>query len=166
MIRLRDFNAEIHEKFRVLGLLPEQAEKLTRVDYEIDGVPVAEVSVVLQPKNTEYRGDVLVGAVGKRNWQTGEPGSYVCGLVELWDVRPCRGLLPDEWRQTVVPPRADRARWYAYFFRNPRRVIEMPHSLVQGMSTVVFLKGEVMEYPRNVIIGSEEWAKIRKKYGI
>lgn len=161
--KVSEYNAELHDKFRALGLAPDVAEKLTRVEYFIDGEPFAQCSVVLQRKGTDYRGDVLILATGRSGAK--EPG-YVCGFAELVDIKPCRGLTPDEWKDTIVPPGADRVQWFAWFFRNPRRVVEMPVGAKKDFYTLIIPKDQITEYPVNLEIGSEEWAKIRKKYGI
>lgn len=166
MITMKEYDAEVHGIYQCLGLLPELAEKVTNVECVIDGEPQAEVSVILQPKSTQYRGDLLIGAVKSKEKQSNKPGSYLCGFVELWDVRPCRGLQPDDWKRAVIPPKADRVQWWAWFVRNPRRVVEVPQSFKKGYFKAIIPKDEITEYPTQIVIGAEEWTKLRKKYGI
>lgn len=160
--KVSEYNAELHDKFRALGLPADKAEKLTTVTYIIDGMPEAECSVVLMKVGTAYRGDVLVCALSEEYKKQG----YMCGLVELVNVRPCRDLSPKEWKETIVPPGASRSESFAYFFRNPRRVVEMPCPTKKGFYTLIIPKDQVTEYPVNMVIGGEEWDKIRRKYGI
>lgn len=166
--KVSEYRAEEHDRFVALGLDRDIAEKVTRVDYEIDGEPVAECSVILQKTAPPYRGDVLVGAVGEVGHANNSDlrPSYVCGFVELYDIRPCRGLTPDEWKGAGIPIRADRAKWYAWFLRKPRRVVEMPCPFKRGLHTLIIPKDQITEYPRIVYVGTKDWQRIREKYGL
>jgi hypothetical protein len=159
---VRDYDAGQHDKFRALGLSADLAEKLTRISCVIDGVPEAECSVVFQPKNTDYRGDVLICAVSDKYKEQG----YICGLAELKEVRPARSLSSSERNSAVIPAGVDYMRSYAFFFCNPRRVVEMPCHVKKAFYTLVIPKDQVTEYPMNVVIGEDEWRKIRARYGI
>ena len=166
--KVSEYKAEAHDKFIALGLDRDLAEKVTTAEYEIDGEPVAQCSVILQKSAPSYRGDVLVGAVGDVGYthNTELISSYLCGFVELYDIKPCRGLTPDEWKGAGIPARADRAKWYAWFLRNPRRVIEMPCAFKRGLHTLIIPKDQITEYPRIVYVGTKDWERIRAKYGL
>jgi len=159
---VRDYDAGRHDKFRALGLSAALAEKLTTVECVIDGMPQAQCSVVFQSKNTDYRGDVLICAVSDKYKEQG----YICGLAELYDVRPVRTLSGSERNSAVIPAGVDYQRSYAFFFRNPRRVVEMPCKVKKAFYTLIIPKDQITEYPMNVVIGDEDWQKIRRKYGI
>lgn len=155
----KGYDAEVHDLYHCLGLAPELAERLTEIVMEIDGEPQAEVSVILQPRCTKYRGDILIGAVGKK--EDKEQHSYVCGLVDLYDIKPCREF--SDWQRAAIPPGADRAQWFAWFLRNPRRIIEMPYRLRKDFYTLIIPKGDITVYPRNLKLG-EAYNSIRKRY--
>lgn len=157
--KIKEYNAEEHDRFRALGLPTDIAEKLTTVECFIDGVPQGECSVVLMKDGTAYRGDVLICAAGI----SGKEPGYLCGLAELKEVRRIRGIAPNG---SVVPPGVNRGDCYAWFFENPRRVVEMPLSVKKDFYTLVIPKDQVTEYPTCLEVGGEEWAKIRRKYGL
>jgi len=160
--KVSEYRPEFHEKFHAIGLPEELAEKLTTVDCVIDGMPQAQCSVLIWKTNTPYRGDLLICAVS-HDYKV--PG-HICGLVELYDVKPCRGITPVQWHDAAKPAGVDTSLGYAWFFRNPRRVIEMPCNVPRKPFSLIVHKGEVTEYPMNVVIGEDEWRKIRAKYGL
>ena len=135
--------------YRTLGLPDFVADKLTQPVYVIDGKGEAACSVLIFKKATPYRGEVLIGAFPKK----GEP--YVCGLLELKDVRPVSGLPVESWKQ-VAQDNAPK-EGFAWFFSNPRRLVEMPLAVKRGWSSAELPEEELTEYPVVLKVGEDYW---------
>ena len=138
--------------YRTLGVPDFVADKLTQPVYIIDGKCEAACSVLIFKKPTPYRGEVLVGAFPKE----GEP--YVCGLLELKDVRPVSGLSVESWKQVAQEDAPKQG--FAWFFSNPRRVIEMPLKVKRGWASAELPEEEITEYPVELKVGEDYWPRL------
>ena len=47
--------------------------------------------------------------------------------------------------------------------RDPRRVVEIPTKGQLGLFTIVFDKGDIVEYPRKLIIDERSWKLIKRQ---
>ena len=47
--------------------------------------------------------------------------------------------------------------------RNPRRVVEMPIKGQLGIYNLVYTKGEIIQYPRKMVIDKNSWEQIKKQ---
>ena len=141
--------------YRTRGLPDYVADKLTQPVYLIDGQGEAECSVLIFKRPTPYRGEVLVGAFPNE----GEP--YVCGLLELKEVRPVSGLPVESWKQ--VAQKDAPKEGFAWFFSNPRRIVEMPLPVKRGWSSADLEEDEITEYPVQLKVGEEQWPRLLGK---
>lgn len=151
-----------HDKYKALCIKQPFADLMTRAEYrDEEGAYHAAKAVEIRRAETGFRGDVLICAAAR-------PQSPVlqtcctCGLAELYDVKPVAELTEDEWRDACVKDRP--ATGYAWLFRNPRRVVEMPVKGQPGFYDLVVPKGDITEYPRNVMIGGEQFEKMRRAF--
>lgn len=150
-MKMADYDPKLHELWWSLGVSEEMARKLADTVCEIDGEAQAECSVLVQRTGTCYRGDLLLGVMGEKGGEMG----YCYAILELVDVRPCRGLQPSDWEAAAVNPGVSRAEGYAWFFRRPRRVIEMPMIFARKIGRIAVMKGDVTEYPTALEFGPE-----------
>ena len=146
--------------YKTLGLPEDLARKVTEPVCIIDGEPKAECGVLIQKAGTNYRGDILIGIIGDKG-ATGRKGQCV-GLVELYDVRPCRGLTQNDWHYAVIPAGVSRIEGFAWFVRNPRRVVELDVPVQKSLRTIG-VPGGVTEYPVHLEIDADGWKEIQRK---
>lgn len=84
-------------------------------------------------------------------------------IAELYAVKPVTELTEEEWQGTRVP----RCKWgkipkgNALFFRNVRRVVEMP-VCGKGVKYIQFDNGDITAYPTHLIIDKKGWQQIKK----
>lgn len=133
-----EFDPAQHDRFKCLTLKQPFASMMATGEKTID----------IRHKDISYRGDVLISAAKYPILDANPSGCSVC-LVELYDVKPVYDLTEAELRQTGYP----ESEWehlygYAYFFRNPRPVIEFPVAGKLGMFNLVYSKGCIMPYPK------------------
>jgi hypothetical protein len=85
-------------------------------------------------------------------------------LVEIYDVKRVEDFTEEDWQQTCIvgEDREEIIEGYGWLLRNPRRVVELPVKGQLGIFKMVFDKGDIIEYPQNVIIDDDAWAKIEK----
>lgn len=111
-------------------------------------------SIEVRDITTSYRGDVLICSTPKYEYKDMMAGCTI-GLAELYDIKPISELTKDEWKQT----RVNYWRWmkmekgFAWFFRNQRRVIELPIKKASKghICDVYFTKDLITPYPKIVI---------------
>lgn len=155
------FDSREHEVYKALAVKQPYADELTQATWrDAEGVYYAKKDILIRTRKVNYRGDVLICSSASPEVE-GHLSGATCGLVELYDVRPASELTEEQW-DAVAGPASGK---FAYFFRNPRRVIEMPVRGEMGLFTLYAAKGDVMCYPREVVIGAETWKKMRKKMG-
>ena len=87
------------------------------------------------------------------------------GLVELYDIKPIKDFTPEDWENTRIPKekREKITKGFGWLMRNPRRVIEMPIKGQLGIYNLVYTKGEIIEYPIQVVIDKISREQIQKQ---
>lgn len=138
------------------------AEGMTTKAYDDDGTEYGDISIIRRDKDTTYRGKVLICSADEHIGSDVYSGETL-GIVELYDVKPAKELtgvenyeLPEEQRYIT--------EGYAWCFRNPRRVIEMPVMSKKGFHRLATSKDEIIEYPRVMVLDDKAYREIRKRY--
>lgn len=164
-IDTKDYNPEIHDRFQGLSVKQPYADLLTEAVAVLDnGEYVADKTIEVRTRNTNYRGDVLVCSSAKPVDPWGRhPAGVTCGLVELYDVKPVEEFTPEDLAATCIPEKQRPRTGFGWLMRNPRRVVEMPVKGRLGFYPVVVPKGDITEYPRQMALGAEGWKIIKKK---
>lgn len=164
-IDTKDYNPEIHDRFQGLSVKQPYADLLTEAVAVLDnGEYVADKTIEVRTRNTNYRGDVLVCSSAKPVDPWGRhPAGVTCGLVELYDVKPVEEFTPEDWAATCIPEKQRPRTGFGWLMRNPRRVVEMPVKGRLGFYPVVVPKGDITEYPRQMALGAEGWKIVKKK---
>ena len=149
-------------KYRALSVCQPYADWLTKPSYkDAEGNWKGAKEIEVRSWKTNYRGDILICSTAKPIIPTHESG-IICGLVELYEVKPIEQLTEAEWAQTMIPE-SERGNWkgcFAWFVKNPRRVVEFPIKGKQGLFSVDM---EITEYPRELYLGDKGWEKIKKQ---
>lgn len=156
----KDYNPNQHDVFKALTVKQPYADLLTRVVFrDENGDYHAEKTIEVRSRNTNYRGDLLVCSSAKPVIP-GRLSGVTCGFVELYDVKPIEDFSPEDWAATCIPEKNRPAKGWGWLMRNPRRVVEMPIKGNLGIYNLIVPKGDITEYPRNVILGREGWASL------
>jgi hypothetical protein len=133
------------EKHKVLLLPQPFADGFVRGSYDI-----------FIGKRTAFRGDVVVCSTSVPLYRGYESG-VTLALAELYDCKPLAELTEEEWYKTAIPKKRrakikqNQANCFASFFRNVRRVIEMPiRTKNRGLCSVDLEDDMIIEYPNIV----------------
>lgn len=163
----KEYDPEKHDRWRALTVKQPYANDLVTAAYKDEnGVVYGRKSIEVRSKKTSYRGDVLICSSANPVYPGMESG-VTLGLVELYDIKPIKDFTPDDWENTRIPQekREKITRGFGWLMRNPRRVIEMPIKGQLGIYNLVYTKGEIIEYPIQVVIDKISWEKIQKQIG-
>ena len=161
----KEYDAEKHDRFRALTVKQPYANDLVKFSHEDEnGVRYAVKSIEVRSKKTTYRGDILICSAANPVYPGMESG-VTLGLVELYDVKPISEITQEDWDNTRIPveKRAKITKGFGWLVRNPRRVIEMPIKGQLGIYSLVYTKGEIIEYPRMLKVDKKGWKQIKKK---
>jgi hypothetical protein len=159
----KDYNPELHDKFKGLSVKQPYASLLTRVEYIDDnGERHAQKSIEIRSRNTTYRGDVLVCSSAKPIIP-GHQSGVTLGLVELYDVKRVEDFTADDWNATCIPVNLRPKKGWGWMMRNPRPVVEMPVSGQLGFYDVVVPKGDITCFPLAMALGKDGWDIVKNK---
>lgn len=161
----KDYNPEKHDRWRALTVKQPYANDLVTEAYKDEnGIVYGEKTIEVRSKNTSYRGDVLICSAASPVYPGMESG-VTLGLVELYDVKPIKEFAPEDWESTRIPKekRAKITKGFGWMMRNPRRVVEMPIKGQLGIYNLVYTKGEIIQYPRKMVIDKKSWEQIKKQ---
>lgn len=162
--RSKDYDAEKHDIFKALTVKQPYANDLVTAAYKDENGTVFGVkSIEVRSRGTDYRGDLLICSSAKPEYPCMESG-VTLGLVELYDVKPVSEFTAEDWDNTRIPhsKRAGIKKGFGWLMRNPRRVIEYPIKGQLGIYNLVYTKGDIMEYPRQMILDNKGWDIIKK----
>lgn len=152
-----------HDVFKALTVKQPYADLLTRVVFRDEmGDYHAEKTIEVRSRNINFRGDLLICASAKPVIP-GRLSGVTCGFVELYGVKPIEDFSPEDWAATCIPEKNRPAKGWGWLMRNPRRVVEMPIKGNLGIYNLIVPKGDITEYPRNVILGREGWDSLCRK---
>ena len=152
-----------HDRWRALTVKQPYANDIVTPAYmDCEGLVYGVKSIEVRSRNTSYRGDILICSSSKPVIPGMESG-VTLGLVELYDVKPIKDFTIDDWDKTRIPrdKRPNITNGYGWLLRNPRKVVEVPIKGQLGIYNLVYTKGEIMEYPRNLIIDKKGWEYIK-----
>lgn len=161
----KDYNHEQHDVFKALTIRQPYADLLTEiVRMDETGAYYAEKTIEVRTRNINYRGDLLICSSAKPvdPWKR-HPAGVTCGFVELYDTKPVSEFTPEDWAATCIPENERPRKGYGWLMRNPRRVVEMPVKGQLGIYNIIVPKGDITEYPRNMVIGADGWKLIQRK---
>lgn len=149
-----EYNPELHDKFRALTVKQPYAQDL------VEGRKTIEV----RSTRTTYRGDLLICSSATPVYPKMMSG-VTLGFVELYDCKPISEFTAEDWEATRIPHerRKQITKGYGWLMRNPRRVIEYPIKGQLGICHLVYTKGDIMEYPRNVILDKKAWDDLKNE---
>lgn len=160
----RDYNEAEHDRWRALTVKQPYANDLVTPAYKDENDVVFGVkSIEVRSKNTPYRGDLLICSSASPVYPGMESG-VTLGVVELYGVKPVSEFTPEDWDATRISrdKRARITKGYGWLMRNPRRVVEMPVKGQLGIYNLVYTKGEIIEYPRKLVVDRKSWELIKK----
>lgn len=161
-IKAELYNPDEHDKYKCLTVKQPYADLLTCSIFRDDnGIGHAAKTIEVRSRNTNYRGELLICSAAKPDMY-GHLCGVTCGFVELVDTKPVVDFSAGDWAATCIPEDKRPKAGYGWIMRNPRRVIEMPIRGQLGFYSLVVPKGDVMEYPRDVVIGEKEFKRMKK----
>lgn len=161
----KEYDPEKHDRWRALTVKQPYANDLVTAAYKDEnGVVYGRKSIEVRSKKTSYRGDVLICSSAKPVYPGMESG-VTLGLVELYDIKPIKDFTPEDWENTRIPKekREKITKGFGWLMRNPRRVVEMPIKGQLGIYNLVYTKGEIIQYPRKMVIDKKSWEQIKKQ---
>lgn len=161
--KVEDYDPAQHDLWKALSVKQPYADFLVTEAGKVGNYTVGIKQIEVRSRNTQYRGDLLICSSASPIIKGHESG-VTLGIVELYDVRPMADLLPEDWATTHIPEK-DRAKYangFGWFMRNPRRVIEMPVKGQLGIFNLCYTKGEIMEYPKHMILDRKGYKDICK----
>ena len=161
----KDYNPEIHDRYKALTVKQPYADLLTKPVYRDDaGEYHAAKTIEVRTRTTSHRGDIMVCS-SANPVLPGRDSGVTLGLVELYDVKPIAEFTPDDWAATCIPveERAKITKGFGWLMRNPRPVVEMPIKGQLGVYNLVVPKGDITEYPRALALGKDGYKTLIKK---
>lgn len=162
-IDTKEYNPELHDKYKGLSVKQPYGSLLTRVEYiDENGERHAQKTIEVRSKNTKYRGDLLVCSSAKPILP-GHQSGVTLGLVELYDVKRVEDFTADDWAATCIPVQNRPKTGWGWLMRNPRPVIEMPVKGQLGFYDIIVPKDDIVIYPQNMMLGKEGWDIIQKR---
>ena len=157
--------SNLFDCYKALSVHQPYADLLvTPVGKDAEGKYFAEKQIEVRKRATKHRGDLLICASAKPEIPLHKSGCCV-GLVELYGVKRVSEFTEEDWKKTCIPE-GERDRFkdgFGLLMRNPRRVVEMPVKGRLGFFKVMVSKGDITEYPRQMVIGEEGWKLIQRK---
>lgn len=159
----KDYNPEEHEIHKCLTVKQPYADYLTIPTWQDEeGMFHADKEIEVRSKNTSFRGDLLICSSKKPEFPTRLSG-VMCGLVELFDVKPISEFTEQDWALTCIPENERPKKGFGWLMRNPRRVIEIPVNGQLGIYNIILMQGDIVEYPRVMKIDEKGFKQILKK---
>ena len=159
---LLEYDPLEHDKFHALTVRQPYAQDLvTPKTTAEDGTIYGVKSIEVRSKPTKYRGKLLICSSKTPVYPNYMSGSTL-GFVELYDIKPVSEFTDEDWNKTRIPV-ADRSkikRGYGWLMRNPRRVVEYPVHGQLGIYTVVYDKGEIIEYPTHIVYDEQAYNEV------
>lgn len=151
--KAKEYNAEKHDRFHALTVKQPYADDLVTHAYTRAGFDYAVKSIEVRSRATKYRGDLLICSSAKPEIPGRESG-VTLGFVELFDIKPVKDFTADDWANTRIPEEKRKyiTGGYGWLMRNPRRVVEYPITGQLGIYNLIYTKGDIMEYPRHIIV--------------
>ena len=109
-------------------------------------------TIEIRSQPTDIRGDILICSTKSHDYPNAQGGCTI-GIVELYDIKKTEELTDEEWEQTRTRKfdRRQLNKGYAWFFKNPRRVIEYP--VMQPKNKIAYIKfneDDLFVYPKIV----------------
>lgn len=161
-----EYKRNEHDRWRALTVKQPYATALATVAYKDGGTEYGVKSIEVRSKNTHYRGDVMICSSASPEIYGLESGVTI-GLVDLYDVKPCKDFTPEDWENTRIPKEEQHKykKCFGWMMRNPRRVIEFPVKGQLGLFHLVYTKETIIEYPRVVAMDKDSYkiAMIKSK---
>ena len=159
----KEYNPDLHDKFRALCVKQPYADLLTQVDYmDEKGEYHARKTIEVRSRNLSYRGDLLICS-SKKPIMASHLSGVTCGFVEVYGTKPIEEFTEADWEATCIPEAERPRKGWGWLVRNPRRVVEMPVKGQLGLYDIIVPKGDITEYLRASTIDSDDWKLIQRK---
>lgn len=144
---IEEYNPEKHDLYKALVVDQPSASALFRSFCVKDGIKYAEISALPKGRKTTYRGDILIIAGAKSI--SGLEKDCFLGFVELYDCKPIGEVTKEELKFAGYPENIKFRKnlGWVWFFRNLRRVVELPIVGCRGFFDLVYSKGYIVKYP-------------------
>lgn len=145
-IKTKDYNPELHDKFRALSVKQPYADSIKK------GLKTIE----LRTRNTSYRGDLVICSTGE-DFESLPKKCTIC-KVELYDVVRVADMTDEEKALTCLPlnhPYWDKAK-FGWKLRNERELIEFPVKGNLGIWPLIYTKDVIIEQPIYVTFGKKK----------
>jgi len=163
-IDYKNYNPELHDCYSALTVKQPYASDLLTFECSQNGFDYAVKSIEVRTKKTNYRGELLITS-SKMPEIYGIESGVVLGFVEIYDCKLVSTFTKDDWNNTRIP--TDKRKWYkngyGWFMRNPQRVIELPVSGQVGIWNAIFDKGEIIRYPKSVLLDKKGFLLLNEK---
>lgn len=151
------YNPKYHEQHHALCIRQPFASDLIETwTHDDEGNAVAMKSVEIRNHRARYFGDVLICSRSKVEVY-GYLSGAALGFVELYDCKHVSQFTPEDWDKTRIPKqkRMEIVDGFGWFFRNPRKVVEIPIRGRRGFGIITLPKDEIIEYPQIVQLDIE-----------
>lgn len=157
----KEYDSDKHDLFKALTVKQPFARDLVEVGYKDENHEYGIKSIEVRSKKTNYRGDLIITSSKTPEYPNMISGA-VLGRVELYDVKHVKDFTPEDWDRTRIPhERRNIKKGYGWFFRNPRKIVEFPVVGQNNIWNLVFTKGTIFEYPKNVYIDKKAWKQLK-----
>ncbi|WP_281724468.1 hypothetical protein [Hoylesella shahii] len=164
-IKITEYDALKHDVFRALSVKQPFANDLVNIAYEDDdGNSYGFKSIEVRSRCTSYRGKLLICSSQSPKIPNMQSGCAL-GFVEVYGVKRVKDFTDEDWDNTRIPRarRSEIKSGWGWLMRNPKRVVELPIKGQLGIFNIAFEKGDIVEYPRIVKVGRDDFNLLNKE---
>lgn len=161
----KKYDAEKHEKYCALSVKQPFADDLVNIAYKDDeGNSFGFKSIEVRSRCTSYRGKLLICSSKSPKIPNMQSGCAL-GFVEVYGVKRVKDFTDEDWDNTRIPRarRSEIKSGWGWLVRNPKRVVELPIKGQLGIFNIAFEKGDIVEYPRIVKVGRDDFNLLNKR---
>ena len=159
----KEYNPELHTKYKALCVKQPYADYLTNIDWEdSEGNLHAKKSIEVRSRKTNYRGDILICSSAKPE-VIGRMSGVTCGMVEIYDIKRVEDFTPEDWENTCIPEDKRPKTGWGWLVRNPRRCVEMDVKGQLGIYDLVMPKDDLTFYPLVLRMEEDDWELLNKR---
>lgn len=162
-IEKKDYNPDLHTKYKALCVKQPYADYLTSIDWiDNEGVIHAKKSIEVRSRKTNFRGDILICSSAKPEI-AGRMSGVTCGMVEIYDIKRVEDFTPEDWENTCIPEDKRPKTGWGWLVRNPRRCVEMDVKGQLGIYDLIMPKDDLTYYPVVLKLDEEEWEQMNER---
>lgn len=147
------YNPEYHDKYKALCVKQPYA----------NAIAVGAKTIEVRSRKTNYRGPILICS-SKNPYIPGLASGATLALCEIEDCKAVKDFTDEDWEKTHIPIKTRKtfSNGYGWILKNIRRVIEIPICGRLGIFDIVFDKGDINEYPKQIILDDKAFEKIKE----